>query len=93
MDYRLNVETQTYPVEDLRLPPAVTLAEHSAGRSPVFISPVKLPLGKHCALVSPAGGFNLEVQGCFGFVYSLKYLVTGRITDQWASPKLNPATA
>ena len=85
MDYRLKIESQSYSVEELRLPPTAILALQPEGRKLAFISPVKLPLGKDCALVSEAGGFQLEVQGCFGFVYSLKYLVTGVITGAWAA--------
>ena len=85
MDYHLNIESQTYPVEYLRLPPAATLAVQPQGRTLFFVSPVKLPLGKDCTLVSETGGIRLEILGCFGVVYSLKYLVTGVITDLWVS--------
>ena len=76
------MESQTYPVEDLRLAPA-TVPVQPQGRTLFFISPVKLPLGKNFTLVSPTGGMRVEIYGCFGFVYSLKYLVTGVITDLW----------
>ena len=84
MNYTLNVESQTYPVEDLRLPAATTLAVQPEGKTLFFVSPVKLPLGKNCALVNETGGFRLEVHGCFGFVYSLKYLVACVIIGKWS---------
>ena len=83
MSYRLNVESQTYPVEELRLPPAATLAAQPAGETLSFISPIHLPPGKNCALINEAGGFQLEVHGCLGFTFSVKFRVAGVITGQW----------
>ena len=56
MNYELTVESQTYPVEDIRLPTEVALAVQPEGKTLFFVSPVKLPLGKNCSIATEAGG-------------------------------------
>jgi hypothetical protein len=83
MKYLLNVESKTYPVEGLQLP---TAGETLEGRGLSFVSPVRLPVGERCLLMGEAEGYQLVINGCFGFAYSLKYLISGTIAG-----KLTPA--
>ncbi|MEI6083276.1 MAG: hypothetical protein WCS70_03135 [Verrucomicrobiota bacterium] len=84
MNFILNIESATYPVEGLRIPPDAARSEELEGRSLFFVSPVRLPVGQSCSVVGDTVGYQLVVSGCFGFAYSLKFLVSGTIAGKLA---------
>lgn len=84
MNYILNVGNETYPIESLRIPSDAALSHQPEGRSLFFVSPVRLPVGESCSLVGDSVGYQLVVNGCFGFSYSLKFLVSGTIAGKLA---------
>src|SRR5882672_693097 len=84
MSFILNVGSETYPIESLRIPSNVALDHQSEGCALFFVSPVRLPIGQSCALVNDEVGYQLVVNGCFGFSYSLKFLVSGTIASKLA---------
>ena len=84
MNYILNVGSETYPIESLRIPSNAALDHKPEGCALFFVSPVRLPIGKSCALVNESVGYQLVVNGCFSFSYSLKFLVSGTIAGKLA---------
>ena len=82
MNYRLNVENETYPVEDIHFPTESTLAYASAGKPFSFISPVRLMSGQSCLLRGDSGGYQLQVDSCMGFTYTPRFLVSGIIVTR-----------
>lgn len=79
MNYQVTVASQTYPVEDPHLPTERVLEHDPEGQPFSFISPIRLNPGLVCVLAGDAGGYELIVNGCVGFAYSLRFLVTGTI--------------
>lgn len=84
MNFILNIESETYPVEGLRVPTDAVRADELEGRSLYFVSPVRLPIGKSCSVIGDEVGYQVVVSGCFGFSYSLKFLVSGTIAGKMA---------
>lgn len=82
MDYKLNVGSRSYPVEEVRIPSEAFLQHQPEGKPFFFVSPIPVPPGKNCALVGDAGSYELSVDGCFGFSFSLKYQVSGTIAGR-----------
>ena len=82
MDYVLSVGSRTYPVEQVRIPSESILAHQPEGKPFFFVSPIRVAPGKNCSLVGDSGGYQLAVGGCFGFSFSLKYLVSGTIAGR-----------
>ncbi len=85
MHYMLNVGSRMYPVEGVRLPSEAVLAHQSEGKPFFFVSPIRVDPGNNCSLVGNGGGYELSVEGCFGFSFSLKFLVSGRIAGRQAN--------
>jgi len=82
MNYRLSFESETYSVEDIRIPSESILTHQPVGKPFSFVSPVRMPVGQHCLLHGDAGGYRLLVNSCSGFTYSLRYLVSGIIATK-----------
>lgn len=82
MNYRLSLQNETYPVEDIRIPSEAALAQESAGKPFSFISPVRLTSGQRCALLGDSIGYPLLVDTCLGFTFSPRFLVAGTIASQ-----------
>ena len=85
MNYILSLENETYPVEDIRLPSGSVLTQELVGTPFSFVSPVRLAAGERYVLLGDSVGYQLLVNGCFGFAYSLKYLVSGIIAAKEAA--------
>lgn len=81
MRYLLNVESETYPIENIRISESVPSGSPE-GKPFSFVSPVRLPIGKQCLLIGDREVYRLVVDGCFGFAYSLKFLVSGVIAGK-----------
>jgi hypothetical protein len=79
------VDSESFPVEVLRLPPDAVLSARPEGKPFSFVSPIRLPQGKICALAVNDEGYDVEVHGCFGFSYSLKYHISGIIRARRAA--------
>ena len=82
MNYRLSLQNETYPVEDIRIPAESLRAEESTGKYFSFISPVRLTVGQRCALLGESVGYRLLVNACLGFTFSPRFLVSGIIASQ-----------
>ena len=82
MNYRLSLQNETYPVEDIRIPAESLRAEESTGKYFCFISPVRLTVGQRCALLGDSVGYRLLVNACLGFTFSPRFLVSGIIASQ-----------
>jgi len=81
MNYRLSLQNETYPVEEIRIPAESDRSQELAGKHFSFISPVPLSIGQHCALLGDEGGYPLLVNACLGFTFSSRFLVSGIIAS------------
>ena len=81
MNYRLSLQNETYPVEEIRLPAESSRAQELAGKHFSFISPVPLTIGQRCALLGDSGGYPLLINACLGFTFSPRFLISGIITS------------
>ena len=79
MNYRLNFENETYPVEDIHFPAESTLAHEFVGKPFSFVSPVRMTTGQSCVLRGDSVGYQLLVNACLGFTYTARFLVSGII--------------
>ena len=82
MNYRLSFQNETYSVEDLRIPSESTLADQPVGKPFSFVCPQRLTVGQCCLLLGDSVGYQLLVNSCSGFTYSLRYLVSGIIANK-----------
>ena len=82
MNYKLSVENETYPVEDIQLPAESTLAREPVGKPVSFVSPVPMRTGQSCVLRGDTVGYQFLVDVCFGFTFTPRYLVSGIITTK-----------
>ena len=82
MNYRLNIENESYSVEDIRIPSELTLAAEPIGQPFSFVSPVRLTIGQRCALRGDSGVYQLLVNACLGFTYTPRFLVAGIIAHK-----------
>ena len=79
MNYKLNIENESYPVEDIHIPLEATLATEPIGQPFLFVSPVRLTIGQRCVLCGDSSLYQLLVNTCFGFTYTPQFLVSGII--------------
>jgi hypothetical protein len=79
MNYRLTIENENYPVEDIHIPLEATLATEPIGQPFLFVSPVRLTIGQRCVLCGDSSLYQLLVNTCFGFTYTPQFLVSGII--------------
>ncbi|MCG3149648.1 MAG: hypothetical protein PCFJNLEI_03113 [Verrucomicrobiae bacterium] len=79
MNYRLSLQSATYPVEDIRIPAESILADQPVGQPFSFVAPVRVAVGQPCLLRGDSVGYQLMVNSCSGFTYSVRYLVSGTI--------------
>ena len=82
MNYRLSIENETYPVEELDIPLQFTFADNLSGKPVLFLSPVRLPIGGTCELLAASVGYRLLVNTCLEFPASQRFLVTGIIATK-----------
>jgi len=85
MNYKLSIENETYPVEDVRAPLKFTLAEQLVGKPFSFISPIRLAIDQRCKLIGDSIGYHLRVNSCSAFSFSDRYLVSGTIAAREAA--------
>ena len=81
MNYRLSLQNETYPVEEIRLPAESSRTQELAGKHFSFISPVPLTIGQRCALLGDSGGYPLLINACLGFTFSSRFLISGIIAS------------
>ena len=79
MNYKLSIENETYPVEDIHFLRESTLTQEPVGKPFSFISPVRLPIGRTCVLRGDSGGYQLLVNACLGFTFTPRFFVSGII--------------
>ncbi len=82
MNYRLSIEDEVYAVADIQLPAADTLAREPIGQPFSFVSPVQLIAGQRCVLRGESGGYQLQIDRCFGFTFTPQFFVSGTIADK-----------
>ena len=85
MNYKLNFENETYPVEDIHFPAESTLAQEPVGKPFSFVSPVRMRSGQNCVLRGDSGGYQLLVNACLGFTFTPRFLVSGIIATREAA--------
>ena len=81
MNYRLSLQNETYPVEDIRIQSASVFPQEPAAKHFSFISPVRLTIGQCCALRGDSEDYLLLVNACLGFSFSPRFLVSGIIAN------------
>ena len=79
MSYRLNIDNETYPVEDIHFLRESTLAQEPVGKPFSFVSPVRLTIGQRCVLRGDSCGYQLLINACLGFTFMPKFFVSGII--------------
>lgn len=82
MNYKLNFNRGSYTVQDLQFPSETILADAPAGHPFSFVSPVPLTIGQCCHLLGESVGYQLLVNRCAGFTYSLRYFISGTIVTK-----------
>ena len=85
MNYKLSIENETYPVEDIHFLRESTLAQEPVGKPFSFISPVRLTSGQRCVLRGESGGYQLLVNTCLGFTFTPRFFVAGTIAAKEAA--------
>ena len=81
INYKLSLENETYPVEEIRILPGSVFAQGPAAKHFSFISPVRLTIGQRCALLGDSVGYPLLVDACMGFSFSSRFLVSGTLAN------------
>ena len=84
MNYKLSIDNETYPVEDIHFLRESTLAQEPVGKPFSFVSPVRLTIGQRCVLRGDSCGYQLLVNACLGFTYTPRYFVSGIIAAKEA---------
>ena len=79
MNYKLSIENETYPVEDINFLRESTLAQEPVGKPFSFVSPVRLPIGQRCMLRGDSCGYQLLINACLGFTFTPRFFVSGII--------------
>ena len=79
MKYVLTAYSETYLAESVRLPSNSILSHEPAGHPYSFVSPIRLPIGRTFQLTGAEGGYELLVNGCFGFAYTGKFFISGTV--------------
>ena len=82
MSYKLSIENETYPVEDIHFLGESTLTREAVGKTFSFVSPVRLTIGQLCVLRGEAADYQLLINGCLGFTFTARYFVSGIIAHK-----------
>jgi len=82
MNYRISIENETYPVEDIHFLAESTLAREPIGQPFSFVSPVRLTIGQRCVLQGDSVGYQLLINACMGFTYTPRFFVSGVIATK-----------
>ena len=82
MSYKLSIENETYPVEDIHFLGESTLTREAVGKPFAFVSPVRLMIGQRCVLRGDSADYSLLINGCLGFTFTSRYFVAGIIAHK-----------
>ena len=85
MNYRLSVENETYPVEDIHFLAESTLTREAIGKPFSFVSPIPLTIGSCYKLRNDSVGYQLLINACLGFTYLPRFFVSGVIVTKEAA--------
>ena len=84
MSYKLSIENETYPVEEIRFLGENPLTAEAVGKPFSFVSPVRLTSGQLCILRGDSVDYQLLINGCLGFTFTSRYFVSGIIAHKAA---------
>jgi len=79
MSYKLNIENETYPVQDIHFLSVSAMTRETIGNTFSFVSPIRLTVGLCYKLYGDLADYQLQVNGCLGFTSISKYFVSGII--------------
>ena len=84
MNYKLSVENETYPVEDIHILSKSIFEQEPVGKPFSFVSPVRMRTGQSCVLHGDSDSYQILVNACLGFTDIPRYLVAGIIVTKEA---------
>ena len=79
MSYKLNIENETYLVQDIHFLSVSTLTREAIGNPFSFVSPIQLTVGLCYKLYGALADYQLQVNDCLVFTSISKYFVSGVI--------------